>query len=132
MTVWAWAMVLALRQCLAADLPQSHRRSSPAMPPTLRRESADRSNVDVSYTIPLGRVDIPQGIMVATASDYAENDLAGIFLRQCIRNCRKLAFAASQTKEGIGPDFLWSGSCEQAVSFRMRSSQPHVRSEVDF
>ncbi|MCO5792609.1 MAG: hypothetical protein HEQ21_07300 [Blastomonas sp.] len=57
--------------------------------------------------------------MVATASDYADNDLAGLFLRQCIRNCRKPAFAASQTKDGIGPDFICSEPYEQAAPFRM-------------
>ena len=112
-------MVLALRQGLAADLPQSHRRSSSAMPPTLRRESADRSNVDVSYTIPLGRVDIPQGIMVATAGDYADNALAGLFLRLRTRICRNPTFVAWQTKEGICPDFLCSGSCEHVAPFRI-------------
>ena len=57
--------------------------------------------------------------MVATASNYADNDLAGLFLRQCIRICRKPAFAASQTKDGIGPDFICSESYEQAAPFRM-------------
>ena len=110
---------MALRQGLAADLPQSHRRSSSAMPPTLRRESADRSNVDVSYTIPLGRVYIPQGIMVATAGDYADNALAGLFLRLRTRICRNPTFVAWQTKEGICPDFLCSGSCEHVAPFRI-------------
>ena len=57
--------------------------------------------------------------MVATASDYADNALAGLFLRQCIRICRKPAFAAWQTKEEIGPDFICFGSYEHVASFRM-------------
>jgi len=118
-TVWAWAMVWALRQRLGADLPQSHRRSSPAMPPKLRRETADRSNVDVSYTIPLGKVDMRSGVRVATASYCADNVVAGYFLRSRARISWKPTFVDQQTNDGIVPRLCKNaGICNGSLAFR--------------